>query len=112
MALLFARVQYRVGFADAISPFRRLMSGRSLNNIGIPARVVLFLILISPRTRPDLRSDMLEHKTPTLIPRIGARIRKVPSMKNGGEKSGTRERAQVGASDLQASPLAEGHRKM
>jgi hypothetical protein len=33
-------------------------------------------------------------------------------MKNGGEKSGTRERAHVGASDLQASPLAEGDRRL
>ena len=33
-------------------------------------------------------------------------------MKNGGEKSGTRERAQVGASDLQASPLSEGDRRL
>ena len=33
-------------------------------------------------------------------------------MKNGGMTSGTRERARVGASDLQASPLAEGDRKL
>ena len=33
-------------------------------------------------------------------------------MKNGGMTSGTRERARVGASDLQASPLAEGDRRL
>jgi hypothetical protein len=44
------------------------------------------------------------------LPRIGAHIRKVPSMKNGGEKSGTGERARKWASDRQASPLAEGDR--
>ena len=51
-------------------------------------------------------------QTPTLFTRIGADMRKAPSMKNGGMKSGTRERAQVGASDLQASPLAEGDRQL
>jgi hypothetical protein len=31
-----------------------------------------------------------KHEAPTLITRIGAHIRKVPSIENGGEKSGTR----------------------
>ena len=31
---------------------------------------------------------------------------------NGGDKSGTRGRAHVGASDRQASPLAEGDRRL
>jgi len=51
-------------------------------------------------------------ETPTLLTRIGAHIFKAPSIENGGEKSGTRERAQVGASDLQASPLSEGDRRL
>ncbi len=42
------------------------------------------------------------------LPRIGAHMCKAPSAANGGKGSGTRDRAQVGASDLQASPLAEG----
>lgn len=57
------------------------------------------------RAMPGEASDPFNDKTPTLIPRIGARMRKVLSMKNGGMKSGTRERVRVGASDLPASPL-------
>jgi hypothetical protein len=51
-------------------------------------------------------------KTPTLIPRIGAHIRKAPSIENGGTKSVTGERAQKWASDRQARPLAEGDRQL
>ncbi len=39
-------------------------------------------------------------------PRIGAHIRKVASIENGGKGSGTRAQAEVGASDLQASLLS------
>ena len=46
------------------------------------------------------------------LPRIGAHIRKAPSIENGGKGSETRERAQMGASDLQASPSAEGDRQL
>ena len=46
------------------------------------------------------------------LTRIGAHIFKAPSAENWGKKSGTRERAQVGASDLQASPLSEGDRRL
>jgi len=35
---------------------------------------------------------------------------KAPSIENGGLGSGSGERAQVGASDLQASPPSEGNR--
>lgn len=41
-------------------------------------------------------------------PRIGAHIRKAPSVGNGGKASGTSERA----SDLRASPLSEGDRRL
>ncbi len=51
-------------------------------------------------------SEPFNYKSPTLFTRIGAHMRTVPSMKTGGMNSGTRERARVGASDLQASPLS------
>ena len=57
---------------------------------------------------PHVRSG--HEKTPTLITRIGARMRNAPSTENGG--AGTGERAQVGASDRQASPLSEGDRRL
>jgi hypothetical protein len=53
-----------------------------------------------------------ERKNADPLTRIGAHIRKAPSIENGGTGSGTGERAQVGASDLQASPLAEGDRRL
>ena len=58
--------------------------------------------------RPHVRSR--HKKTPTLITRIGARMRNAPSTENGA--SGTGERAQVGASDRQASPLSGGDRRL
>ena len=44
--------------------------------------------------------------------RIGAHTLKAPSIENGGKESATGERAQMGASDLQASPLSEGDRRL
>ena len=44
--------------------------------------------------------------------RIGAHIRKAPSIENRDNESEAHERAHMGVSDLQACPLSEGTRKL
>jgi hypothetical protein len=46
------------------------------------------------------------------LTRTGAHILKAPSSENGDKESEADERAQVGASDLQVSPLSEGTRRL
>jgi len=55
-------------------------------------------------------ATQLENADP--LTRIGAHIRKVPSIENGGETSRTGERARMGTSARQASPRSEGDRKL
>ena len=64
------------------------------------------------RSRCERRSLRARTIAPTLVPRIGAHVRKVPSIENGGKKSGTGERARICAAALQSLPLAEGDRRL
>jgi len=66
------------------------------NRLPLSSRVQLFHVL----TLLDNKRDPAK--------RIGARMLNAPSTENGGSESETAERAQVGASDLQASPRSEG----
>jgi len=60
----------------------------------------------------ELAPFSLKHKTPILVLESASTCLTLPSIENGGLRSGSGERAQVGASDLQASPPSEGNRRL